>query len=240
MRFYYLLILLFLLPWSSFAQVQQSGWIASFNTFKMNDKWSLHTDAQLRSNDDVKNVQTLLLRPGLNYHLTQRWVASAGYAFVSNRRTIGNLSEMFTEHRIWQQLVFNHKISKAATAHRLRFEQRFLPQVGFDFGDLKKDGVNTAYRLRYFIRNVLPLKSGTSFTEGAFVALQNEVFLNTGNKAAVNGRAFDQNRLYLALGYRLPRTKIDLEAGYMNQYVEGRNSAISNNHIVQLAVYKRL
>lgn len=240
MRFFYLINLCFFLQLTSFAQVQQSGWLASFNTFKLNNKWSLHADAQLRSSDDLKKMQTILLRPGLNYHFNQRWVATAGYAYIPNRRTIGNVSEMFTEHRIWQQMIFNHKISRAATAHRLRFEQRFLPQVAFDFGDLKKEGVNTAYRLRYFIRNVLPLKSAPSFTQGAFFALQNELLINTGNKAPVNGRAFDQNRLYLALGYRLPHSKIDLEVGYLNQYIEGRNRTITNNHIVQLAVYKRL
>lgn len=240
MRFLYLLIFCLLFQMAAFSQVQQNGWLASFNTFKINAKWSLHADAQLRSSDDVKKVQTLLLRPGINYHINKAWVATAGYAFISNRRTIGSVSEMFTEHRLWQQMVFNHKISKAATAHRLRFEQRYLPQVTFDFGDLKKDGVNTAYRLRYFIRNVLPLKQAPAFTKGAFVALQNEVLINVGNKAAVNGRNFDQNRLYLALGYRLPNSKIDLEAGYMNQYIEGRNRSVTNNHIAQLAVYKRL
>ena len=240
MRFLYLLALCIMFQLPAFAQVQQSGWLASFNTFKINTKWSLHADAQLRSTDGLKKVQTFLIRPGLNYHFNKSWVASAGYAFISNRRTIGNLSEMFTEHRIWQQIVFNHKITRVATAHRLRFEQRYLPHVALDFDDLKKEGINTAYRLRYFIRNVLPLKKTPAFTEGVFVALQNEVLLNTGNKAAVNGRTFDQNRLYLAFGYRLPNSKIDLEAGYINQYVEGRNRSFTNNHIAQLAIYKRL
>src|SRR5687768_7863412 len=111
MRSFYLLMFCLMPGLASFAQVQQNGWFASFNSFKINNKWSLHTDAQLRSTDDVKQVQTLLLRPGINYHINKAWVASAGYAFISNRRTIGNLSEMFTEHRVWQQLIFNHKIS---------------------------------------------------------------------------------------------------------------------------------
>lgn len=240
MRFLYLLIGSVLFHFSSFAQVQQTGWLASFNTFKIHPQWSLHFDAQLRSNDDLKKVQTLLLRPGINYHLNPQWVASAGYAFIPNRRTIGNLSQMFAEHRTWQQLVYNQKISAVATAHRFRFEQRFLPQLAFDFGELRKEDFQTAYRLRYFIRNVLPLKKAPQFTAGPFVALQNEVFINVGNKGAVNGRSFDQNRLYLAVGYRLPQSKIDLEAGYLNQYTEGRNRAVTNNHVAQLAIYKRL
>ncbi len=222
------------------AQVQQAGWLASFNTFGLPGKFSLHFDAQLRSTDNVKQVQTLLLRPGVNYHINKAWVATVGYAYIPARRTIGNYSELLSEHRAWQQLVYNHKINKVATAHRLRFEQRFLPNAAFDFGYIHKDGHNTAYRLRYFTRHVLPLQKSDAFTKGLFFALQDEVFINTGNKEAVNGRAFDQNRLYLALGYRLTHTKIDLEVGYMNQYVQGSGRAFTNNHIAQLAVYKRL
>ena len=225
---------------STLAQVQQSVWAASFNTFGLGGKWSLHFDAQARSTDNVKEVQTLLLRPGINYHLNKSWVATAGYAYIPNRRTIGNKSELLPEHRAWQQLVYNHKWSRVASAHRLRFEQRFLPIVNYSFSDIWKDGHNPAYRLRFFTHHVLPLKKEDAFTEGVFFALQDEVFMNTGNKNNVNGRTFDQNRLYVALGYRLPNTKIDLEGGYMNQYIQGRDQRITNNHIAQIAVYKRL
>ncbi|WP_366206523.1 hypothetical protein [Flavihumibacter sp. CACIAM 22H1] len=33
---------------------------------------------------------------------------------------------------------------------------------------------------------------------------------------------------------------LDLEIGYLNQYVNGRGSAFTNNHVAQLAVYTRL
>jgi hypothetical protein len=103
---------------------------------------------------------------------------------------------------------------------------------------LETDGYDNAYRFRYFIRNIIPLATRGAFSTGPFFALQNELFLNTGDKSAVNGKAFDQNRLYGAVGYRL-KGKLDLEAGYMNQYINTRTSFV-NNHIVQLAVYKRL
>ena len=72
-----------------------------------------------------------------------------------------------------------------------------------------------------------------------FAALQNEIFINIGNTANVNGEIFDQNRLYLALGYR-PHPKADIEIGYMNQYVNGKGNLFTNNHILQLAGYLRL
>jgi hypothetical protein len=55
----------------------------------------------------------------------------------------------------------------------------------------------------------------------------------------INNKFFDQNRFYAAAGWRL-RKELDLEAGYMNQFVEGRGEAYVNNNVVQLAIYLRL
>jgi hypothetical protein len=220
------------------AQLQFSGWLASFNTFKLNNKFSLHFDGQLRSTDKWQQVQSILLRPGLNYHLNKTWMFTAGYAYIANRRSVNSISDLLPEHRIWQQALASHKLKKVLVSHRFRFEERFISKATVHNNELKIDGHETAFRLRYFIRNIVPFTRQALFTKGLFFALQNEVFINTGDKSAVNGKTFDQNRLYAAIGYRLPG-KIDMEAGYMNQYTSTRTSFI-NNHIAQIAVYKRL
>lgn len=226
------------LAMGSQAQVQFSGWFASFNTFKLSDRFSLHFDGQVRSTDEWQQVGSILLRPGLNYRLSKSVTATGGYALVLGRRTVGSLSSLLPEHRIWQQVVLNQKVQKINIAHRLRFEERFLPRPKAENNALTTDGFDQAFRLRYFVRGIFPLQAGPSFSKGFFAALQNEVFLNTGNKTAVNGKAFDQNRLYGAIGHRFAG-KMDLELGYLNQYTVTR-TAFTNNHIVQLAVYKRL
>jgi hypothetical protein len=238
-HFLYLCFFLVIGTLTAKGQVQHTGWLASFNTFGLNNKWSVHFDAQVRSSNRLQQVQSVLLRSGLNYHINKKLTATGGYAYIPNRRTAEGFSAYLAEHRIWEQLVFAHKIERVASSHRLRFEQRFLPQATVVNNKLETDNYRTAYRLRYFTRHVLPLVNQPTFTKGWFAALQDEVFVNTGNKTAVNGRFFDQNRLYLALGYRLPHSKIDLEAGYMNQYTKTR-TAFVNNHIAQLAIYKRL
>ena len=107
------------------------------------------------------------------------------------------------------------------------------------WGDLKVSGNKFANRFRYFTSGIIPMNGSKPLVRGAFAAIQNEVFLNLGDKSNVNGKFFDQNRLYLALGYRLS-SKFDLESGYLNQYVAGANDKYSRAHIVQLAVYLRL
>lgn len=220
-------------------QKQFTAWTAVFNTIKLGKKTGMMNDVQFRSSDELHHMQTLLIRPGFSYAITKKFTGTVGYAYISNRREVSGVAGHLPEHRIWEQLIYNHTVSRVAVAHRLRLEQRFLSKTVVRNNELDYDGYANAHRIRYFIRNVIPLKSGVPFTEGVFGAVQNEVFLNLGNKNAVNGKTFDQNRLYLAMGYRFSK-KFDVEAGYMYQYVEGRNDATTNNNIVQLAGYLRL
>lgn len=225
---------------SLYAQSQFSGWYGMFNTVKLGKKTSLLNDVQFRSTDNIEHLQTLLIRSGFQYSITKKLGLTAGLASIDNRRAAGGVNGYLAEYRIWQQLIYNHRTGPVLVQHRLRNEQRFIPNAKVENGELKRDGHANAYRLRYFIRNIIPLTDRTGpYTKGAFAALQNEVFINTGNKSAVNGKTFDQNRLYFAGGYRLS-AKFDLEAGYMYQYIAGRSGASTHNHIAQLATYLRL
>ncbi|MNR03834.1 hypothetical protein D3C85_1197500 [compost metagenome] len=70
-----------------------------------------------------------------------------------------------------------------------------------------------------------------------FAALQNELLFNIQNKEQLNGSLFDQNRAYLAVGYRVSKS-FDIEAGYLNQRIKGANNNTVNN-VAQLALYTR-
>lgn len=226
----------------TYSQTQEtfSGWGALFSSYKLNDKFSIHFDGQLRSNDGWKDMQTYMLRPGLNYHFKPNMVATVGYLYVGTQRTIEDVKGWVPEHRIWEQFIVNQKfdVSGRATTlqHRFRLEQRFLPKTVVEGDELSTDSYDFAQRLRYFARAIFPLKKTETFTEGAFIALQDEIFFNVQNSP--NDKFFDQNRIYLAVGWRLSPA-FDIEAGYMNQFVVGRNTDVSNS-ILQLALYARL
>ncbi|MEI9942775.1 MAG: DUF2490 domain-containing protein [Chitinophagaceae bacterium] len=235
----FLLIVSASLFYNSHAQSQFTGWVSSFNTFKTGKKISIHNDIQWRSTDGIKQMQTFLFRVGMNVHLKKNLIVTAGYAFTSNRRTISGINDYLPEHRIWEQLIVTHKLKNIFTTHRFRIEQRFISQKIAVNNQLENNGHVYANRFRYFFRNILPFKKQTSFQKGVFVALQDEVFVNFGNTAGVNGEFFDQNRFYVAAGYRIS-PKADIEIGYINQYVNGRGDAFTKNNIVQLASYLRL
>ena len=208
------------------AQTKQenSGWLFLLNSTKFSEKWGLHLDVQVRSTDNWGAVKNVLFRPGITYFIDKQQNVTAGYLLASS--DLGTTT--LIEQRIWEQYILTHKISSVFTTHRFRLEQRFLDQPNDNF----------AQRLRYFIRLIKPLqKTEQAFTKGAFLALQNEVFLNIQNKERINNNLFDQNRLYLAGGYRFSK-KMDLEAGYLNQAIKGKTRNTVNN-IVQLALYTR-
>lgn len=223
---------------SLFAQTlsQNTGWFMFVNSTKFNDKWGMHFDLQLRSEDNWDGLRNLLVRPGVTYFINKNANATVGYLFTQtylpNDILVGAAPQKstLTEHRVWQQYIYNHQPWKgAALSHRFRLEQRFIERQSDDL---------FSQRLRYFFRLIQPLqKQESAFTKGAFVALQNELFFNVQNKDELNGSAFDQNRAYLAAGYRFSK-KVDIEAGYLNQALNGRTNNTINN-VVQLALYTR-
>ncbi|RZK21020.1 MAG: DUF2490 domain-containing protein [Pedobacter sp.] len=229
---------------SAQTQYQNSGWFMFVNNTKFNEKWGLHLDFQLRSSDDIKHVRNMLFRPGITYYINSKQNITLGYLLTQTYNPEFDLIDVSpdiilnrtaNEHRIWEQYILNHKIKSVFASHRLRLEQRFIERSLVQPGS---DEHIFAQRFRYFFRLIQPLqKAEASFDKGAFVALQNEVFLNFQNKDKLNNSVFDQNRLYLAAGYRFSK-KVDLEVGYMNQAIK-TTIGHTNNSIVQLAVYTR-
>lgn len=226
-------------------QRQTAGWFAAFNTVRIaNSKFSLHLDAQVRSSDNFEALQTVIVRPGLNYHVRKNMVATLGYAWIRMRvpyaPATGQIDyDHLSEHRIWEQFIINHQVAFIPLQHRVRLEQRFMPKSTVLEGDLQNDGFDLAHRFRYFLRGVIPVDGSAKFTKGLFVGVQNEIFLNYGEPTRNNGKVFDQNRAYLAVGYRLS-PKFDVEGGYLNQFVSGLGTARTTFHVAQIATYLRL
>jgi hypothetical protein len=221
------------------AQTRFSGWVAANNMFKFSNRFSIHLDVQARSTDQVRQLETFIFRPGINWHFRKNMMATAGYGFILHHRNISGITGYAPEHRIWEQLIVNHNAGFIPIQHRFRLEQRFVVKSSVQHSTLQNDGNWFANRFRYFTRAIIPLNGSKPFARGMFGAVQNEVFLNWGDKSNVNGKVFDQNRFYLATGFRFS-PEFDLEIGYLNHYVSGSNSRFTNNHVLQVATYTRL
>lgn len=226
---------------TSWAQTNtQTGWFAGFNTIRLSAKTSLHAELQLRSTDDLQAMQTVLPRVGINYQTGKRTILTGGYAYIFNRSVVNGQSKLLAEHRLWQQFVINQPVAKNTLTHRFRLEERWVPKAANDNGEVVVAERLFSMRLRYFARMILPLQKSAAFSKGAFIALQEEVFANVVNSNNVNGKFFDQNRAYIALGYRLSK-KADIELGYLNQFTSAKEPSPNvMNHVFQIATYTRL
>jgi hypothetical protein len=209
---------------------QNSGWLMFLNSTRINDKWGLHLDVQLRTADNWDGIRNFLFRPGATYYINKNSNATLGYLLTNTfLKQNGAADNTITEHRIWEQYILTHRVKPVYMQHRFRLEQRFMETAGDDV---------FSQRFRYFFRAIVPLSNKKdSFVEGPFVALQNELFFNIQHNDKLNGKLFDQNRAYAAVGYRFSKS-FDIEAGYLNQYVDGRSVNTTNNAI-QLAFYTR-
>lgn len=233
MRVYFSFFVILFICSSAHSQTQHqsSGWLMFMNNTKINKHWGGYLDMQLRSGHQWENVRHILVRPGVTYYVNNRHELTLGYLLNNTYTHLnGTADNVLTEHRIWQQYIFKHKISNVNATHRFRLEQRFIERAG-------KDEL-FAQRLRYFVRFIIPLeKEVKNFEEGFFAALQNELFFNVQHKNELNHKIFDQNRAYVAGGYRFSKA-LDIEAGYLNQSIKGLQNNTINN-VIQLAIYTR-
>lgn len=214
-----------------------SAWGTVFVNGPYKMRWGLHLDAQLRSGADMNQLKTWLIRPGLQYQLNKKNILALGYAYVHGITKTTGVSAYTPEHRLWQQWLYLQPIRRFTLQHRLRLEERFIGPTRFTEGVGIPSMSIYSTRFRYFNRLILPWTTNRPFERGLFGAIQNEFFLHMTGGDKLNGRWFDQNRFYLALGYR-PAPVWDLEIGYMRRDVQTTSSLIGQ-HTWQLAVYLR-
>lgn len=193
-----------LLFFSLVTTAQQTGenklgsWHMYFGTNTISDKFSVHTEGQLRYYEQAKNFNQLLLRTGLNYHIDESTIATIGYGYIATDATFQEFSDENNnmEHRIFEQFILKNKVWKIGFEHRYRLEQRFI-----DFGDRN----DIQHRARYRLQITLPL------SDIIFLNFYDEVFIN------LQDEVFGQNRLYGAVGAYVTGT-LSVQAGYLKNH----------------------
>lgn len=193
------------------------NWFQTFHTIGLNPKWSLHLEYQWRRDGGVKYWQQSLLRIGANYKLGENVSVHAGYGWIETfpygEFPIASAGT-FPEHRLYEQLSLRQPLGKWIISHRFRVEQRWNGKVKPGTSREIEDWI-FLHRFRYFFRAQYPLwekKNNRVYAAGA-----DELFIGAGKNLGIN--LFDQNRLFLLLGYTFNK-KFSLEAGYFNQTLQ--------------------
>nr|WP_297785703.1 DUF2490 domain-containing protein [uncultured Allomuricauda sp.] len=178
---------------------EMGSWFMYFGMNKVSERLSVHTEAQFRFYETTNNFNQMLLRTGLNYHISENAIATGGYAFIDTDNTFfefdGEINSK--EHRVFEQFILKNKVWEFLFEHRYRLEQRFL-----DFGRTTE----TQHRARYRIQMTLPL------TNTFFLNFYDELFIN------LQDDLFGQNRLYGAVGVNITENS-SVQLGYLrNQF----------------------
>ncbi|HHB79845.1 MAG TPA: DUF2490 domain-containing protein [Saprospiraceae bacterium] len=194
-----------ILPASIYAQKSSLGnWLIYIGSKKINSKWGIHNEVQLRNYNALGDLEQLLLRTGLSYKFNDnKNSVLLGYGYILSENYLVNLDkkESINEHRIFQQFISKQKIGKVGLSHRYRFEQRFVER-------------NYKMRFRYFLSLNIPLSKADKNL--FYLSAYNEIFLNSQSKV------FDRNRLYGGIGYKINKD-FRFELGYMNQFFENKS-----------------
>ena len=218
----------------------QNAWLMYFGNHAFNDRWGLHLEAQWRRNEWGAKAQQLLLRGGVNYYINKQATLTAGYCFVETYPYGAfPVKSTFPEHRLWEQFQYKSQVGKAELVNRLRLEQRFVhsPALQADSTYAAGDAVYSN-RFRVLNRVSIPFKGKTIEDKSFYLSLYDELFVNFGKKVGMN--LFDQNRLYAAIGYKIPKVG-RLEVGYMLQtLVKSDGIKIEDNHTLQVGLSANL
>ncbi len=232
--------IILLLSFSSSINAQNSrinnhntiGWYNYFGTFKVSQKFGIHTEYQFRRTETITEWQQSLLRVGVNYQLNPRIQLRLGYAWIETfpygEIPINGMGKDFTEHRLFQMATITDKVSIVDLSHRFMLEQRWVGR--YSNANLTiEDEFPFLNRLRYMFRMQIPLKGKEIKDKTVYLAIYDEVFIGFGKN--VNENIFDQNRVVILLGYKFSPS-IRIEGGYLNQVLQlGRE--VNNRNVFQ-------
>lgn len=211
-KYYFVLVALVFATEITFAQKEiefrKQLWFAYLNQTRLTNKSGLWVDIHHRlTNNFLRESSANILRIAYTYYITDQTRLMAGYGYITNFSP-EPLPDV-PEHRPWQQIWWADRKNGLTLNQYLRIEERYRRQVAD--GELTT-GYNFNWRFRYSFALTLPLKGKQVAANTPFLFFHNEIHINAGKEIANN--YFDQNRLFLGLGYQLT-SQLNAQLGYL-------------------------
>jgi len=190
--------------------------IAINGPLEENSKLLLWFDGHARFQNDASELGVTIVRPGIGWQVTDKLKLWLGYAWVTGRRDGPDVKE----ERIWQQATYPvAQIFGGGLSGRTRLEQR------------TRDGASdTGWRLRQSWRWSRPVE-GTQLS----LIIANETFVGLSDTDWGQRDGYDQNRAFLGLGWQAT-PKIRVDAGYLNNHIDGGSTGNRSNHVIVLGL----
>lgn len=235
-----MLIVLFISVQFSFAQTKEfetreQTWFGYFNQTRFTKRSGMWLDLHLRlTNNFVEQVNLSILRAGYTYYISDQVRLTAGYAYVTQYGLAEGEPDV-PEHRPWQQIQWIEKKKGFTMMQWFRIDERFRTKV-VD-GELT-DSYNFNWRFRYNIGLTFPLKGKVVQAKTPFLFFNDELHINAGKNIVYN--YFDQNRLFLGLGYQFT-SHLNAQLGYMYIFQQlPSGDKYANIHAIRFFVFHNL
>lgn len=205
-------------------------WAGYYNTFYIDKKWSLLSDAQIRTREWAQHWSQMLVRSGLSYKVNEHVSITGGFAFFKNAQYANKELFLKNEYRPWQEFFYQSKLKKISLTQRLRTEQRFQQQL---INDQISKTYQYIFRLRYRFEAQFPLRSNK-----IALLIANEIMVNPGY--INNSLFFDQNRSFAGLNIKL-QANTALQFQYVKIFQWRNNTRVlENQNVVRVNVFQQL
>ena len=204
-------------------------WFNYNNTVFINDKWSIASDAQLRTRDWTGRWSQFALRTGVAYKINKKFTATAGFAWFGNVRYFNGKPIVPNEWRPWQEVAYQLKGKKINFTQRLRTEQRFQQQV---VNEKKTQDYQERFRLRYRFEFGFPVNK-----EKITASIGNEVMVNPGHIS--DSVFFDQNRSFFFMNFKLtPATIFQFQFIKLFQW-QAANRILDDQNVFRFSIHQQ-
>lgn len=206
-------------------------WISHMGDHRLGAHWGVHTEAHWRRTELGKCWQQLLLRPAVNYHMSDQVMFTVGYSYYVNYG-YGGYPIRFSnwEHNVYEQVQLGGSFGRMKVAHRFRLEQRFLARIKTSESDPNRTELDRYLyqnRFRYRVGVTIPLGKHEKAGPGVFSAnLYDEVFLNFGDSERLD--FIQQNRVSALLGYQVT-APMNVMLGYLLQTIQRPAAAMGSD-----------
>ncbi len=218
MKILYFFLLLIFVPLSA-----QKEHISSFTsvslTYKVNPKFFLFAETQLRGMEDYTYPDYYEIKGGIGYNLTKNHKPFIGIGRYGNYKNHAMDKEEF---RVWLQDVLDIKMGKFKFENRVRAEKSW-------FYEPQKDLHSDRIRLRYRLNISVPLNAESVKPGTLFANAYDEVFFVT-----TQNPLFARNRVFGGFGYQIDEN-FGIASGYLWQR-EFAESGNKNLHFLYLAL----
>lgn len=213
---------------------QQLIWYGYYNTLKFNENWSLLSEIQERQFYNPTAQHQLVFRANLERKLLGNWNVSAGMTYFLQNPNNPDSESNLTVPELRPDIGFNNKqkLGFLTISHRYKAEARFFHDV--ENNELVGGYRFSNFRFRYQLGLEFPIWKKEE-KEKIVLKLKDEIMFNVGKKVVKN--TFDQNRVYLALNYKI-NDSYAVEMGYMNWFQQQKTGVdFYNRDILRFSLF---